>query len=286
MTKNDASQPRASKPGAAKSRFPVLKTVAGVLVAGVIAWVIVDRFDAPSVLPSVADAVDGKRVLPKAFDKPLWSDLSSAQQVALAPLEPEWNQMEGPRKRKWIQMSARFASMSASEQQRVHERMRQWMKLTPAQRELARENYSRASRLAQGDKVANWENYKQLSPDQKRKLANSPAAARHKSIPVALPEAPMLVTPTPCPPNTTRRGAECILIGTDTVVPSATASVQPAPPGSAGPGPASPPASAPASTPASPVTPGPAASAPGADAGAIATPGGQQAPAQAANAGN
>jgi|GEM_PF-420258 len=281
MTKNDASQSRASKPGASKSRFPVLKTVAGVLVAGVIAWVIVDRFDTPSVLPSVADAVDGERASPKSFDKPLWNDLSSAQQVALAPLEPEWNQMEGPRKRKWIEMSARFASMPAFEQQRVHERMRQWMKLTPEQRELARENYSRTSRLAQGgDKAANWENYKQLSDDQKRKLANSPAAARNKSIPVALPEAPMLVTPTPCPPNTTRRGAECILIGTDTVVPTATASVPPAtPPGSAVPGPAP--------APASPVTPGPAASSPAADAGgAIAAPSGQQAPAQAANASN
>ncbi|WP_208277712.1 DUF3106 domain-containing protein [Massilia oculi] len=281
MTKNDASQSRASEPGASKSRFPVLKTVAGVLVAGVIAWVIVDRFDTPSVLPSVADAVDGERASPKSFDKPLWNDLSSAQQVALAPLEPEWNQMEGPRKRKWIEMSARFASMPAFEQQRVHERMRQWMKLTPEQRELARENYSRTSRLAQGgDKAANWENYKQLSDDQKRKLANSPAAARNKSIPVALPEAPMLVTPTPCPPNTTRRGAECILIGTDTVVPTATASVPPAtPPGSAVPGPAP--------APASPVTPGPAASSPAADAGgAIAAPSGQQAPAQAANASN
>lgn len=276
MTKNDASQSRASKSGASKSRFPVLKTVAGVLVAGVIAWVIVDRFDAPSVLPSVADAVDGEHESPKTFDKPLWNDLSSAQQVALAPLEPEWNQMEGPRKRKWIEMSARFASMPASEQQRVHERMRQWMKLTPAQRELARENYSRTSRLAQGgDKAANWENYKQLSADQRRKLANSPAAARNKSIPVALPEAPMLVTPTPCPPNTTRRGAECILIGTDTVVPTDTASVPPAAqPGNTGPG--TPPL----------VTPGPAASPPAADGGAIAAPGGQQAPAQAANASN
>lgn len=276
MTKNDASQSRASKPGAAKSRFPVLKTVAGVLVAGAIAWVIVDRFDTPSVLPSVADAVDGERASPKSFDKPLWNELSSAQQVALAPLEPEWNQMEGPRKRKWIQMSARFASLPASEQQRVHERMRQWMKLTPAQRELARENYSRTSRLAQGgDKAADWENYKQLSAEQKRQLANSPAATRHKSIPVALPEAPMLVTPTPCPPNTTRRGAECILIGTDTVVPTDTAGVPPAAqPGGAGPGPAP------------VVTPGPAASSPGADAGAIAAPGGQQAPAQAANASN
>ena len=279
MTKNDASQSRASKPGAAKSRFPVLKTVAGVLVAGAIAWVIVDRFDTPSVLPSVADASDGERASPKAFDNPLWNELSSAQQVALAPLEPEWNQMEGPRKRKWIQMSARFASLPASEQQRVHERMRQWMKLTPAQRELARENYSRTSRLAQGgDKAADWENYKQLSAEQKRKLANSPAATRHKSIPVALPEAPMLVTPTPCPPNTTRRGAECILIGTDTVVPTDTAGVPPAAqPGSTGSGPASPVPT---------VTPGQAVSSPGADGGAIAAPGGQQAPAQAANASN
>ena len=275
MTKNDASQSRASKPGASKSRFPVLKTVAGVLVAGVIAWVIVDRFDAPSVIPTLAQAVDGERPLPKTLDKPLWRDLSNAQQVALAPLEPEWDRMEGPRKRKWIEMSARFASMPASEQQRVHERMRQWMKLTPEQRELARENYSRTSRLAQGDKAADWENYKQLSADQKRKLANSPAATRHKSIPVALPETPMLVVPTPCPPNTTRRGAECILIGTDIVVPTETASV--------------PPATAPAATASTAPAPAPAPAA-GAAAtagnGAIATPGVQQAPAQAANAGN
>ncbi|WP_137171380.1 DUF3106 domain-containing protein [Massilia sp. HP4] len=275
MTKKDVSQSRASKAGAPKSRFPVFKTVAGVLVAGVIAWVIVDRFDTPSVIPALTQVVDGERPLPKTLDKPLWRDLSNAQQVALAPLEPEWDRMEGPRKRKWIEMSARFASMPASEQQRVHERMRQWMKLTPAQRELARENYSRASRVAQGDKAADWENYKQLSADQKRKLANSPAATRHKSIPIALPEAPMLVVPTPCPPNTTRRGAECILIGTDIVVPSEMAGVPPgAAPAGAAPGPNLPPA------------PAPNAPAATAGSGAIAAPGGQQAPAQAANASN
>lgn len=277
MTKKDVSQSRASKSGAPKSRFPVFKTVAGVLVAGVIAWVIVDRFDTPSVLPALTQAEDGERPLPKNLDKPLWRDLSNAQQVALAPLEPEWDRMEGPRKRKWIEMSSRFASMSASEQQRVHERMRQWMKLTPEQRELARENYSRASRVAQGDKAADWENYKQLSADQKRKLANSPAATRHKSIPIALPEAPMLVVPTPCPPNTSRRGAECILIGTDTPVPTATASMPAATPpaGAASTAPNPAPVPAPAVAPTATV-----------GSGAIAAPGGQQAPAQAANAGN
>lgn len=273
MTKKIATK---SRP--AWTRLSVLGTVAGVLAAGVIAWVIVDRFDAPSVLPSVASVIDGEHATPKSYDKPLWEQLSSAQQVALAPLEPEWNQMEGARKRKWIEVSARFASLSAAEQQRVHERMRQWMKLTPEQRELARENFSRSNRVTQGSKAADWENYKQLSEAQRRQLARTQPAARSKSVPIALPEAPMLVTPTPCPPNTTRRGAECVLIGTDTVVPTETASVPPA----------AAPVDASASTAAPhPPTPGPDVSAPAANpgAGAMAAPGGQ-APAQAANAGN
>jgi len=274
MTKKIATK---SRP--AWSRLSVLGTIAGVLAAGAIAWVIVDRFAAPSVLPSVASVVSGEHAIPASHAKPLWQQLSSAQQVALAPLEPEWNRMEAARKRKWIEVSARFASLSPSEQQRVHERMRQWMKLTPEQRELARENYSRTSRLAQGSKAADWENYKQLSDAQKRQLARTQPAARNKSIPIALPEAPMLVTPTPCPPNTTRRGAGCVLIGTeDTIVPSETASVPPAPaPGNAG-------AAAP-----HPVTPGSDSPAPaaggGAGNGAIAAQGTPQ-PAQAANAGN
>jgi hypothetical protein len=270
-----------TKKNASKSRFPVLGTVAGVLAAGVIAWVIVDRYDTPSVLPSIADSVTGARPLQKTLDKPLWRDLSSAQQVALAPLEPEWDRMEGPRKRKWIEMSARFASMPSSEQQRVHERMRQWMRLTPAQRELARENYSKTSRLAQGDKAADWENYKQLSEAEKRQLARTVPAARHKSVPIALPEAPMLVVPTPCPPNTTRRGAECILIGTqDTVVPTATASVPPA----ATPGSAS--ASAGTAAPQPPTPSNTTAPASNAAAGVVAAPGNQSSAGQAANAGN
>ena len=215
-----------TKKTVSKSRFPVLRTVAGVLTAGAIAWVIVERFDTPAVLPAVADAASGARPLPKTFDKPLWRDLSSSQQVALAPLEPQWDRMEGLRKRKWLEMSSRFASMPPSEQQRVHERMRQWMRLTPEQRERARENFSKTNRLA-GDKSADWENYKQLSPDQKRDLAR--AAAARKPAPVALPpEAPAIITPMPCPPNTTRRGAECIVIGAPDVAPAATASTPPA----------------------------------------------------------
>ena len=242
-----------TKKTVSKSRFPVLRTVAGVLAAGAIAWVIVDRFETPAVIPTVADAVSGARPLPKTLDKPLWRDLSSSQQVALAPLEPEWDRMEGLRKRKWIEMSSRFASMPSSEQQRVHERMRQWMRLTPEQRERARENYSKTSRLAQGDKAADWENYKQLSADEKRNLARS--AAARKPAPAALPpEAPAIITPMPCPPNTTRRGAECIVIGApEAAAPAATASTPPvpSPAPAAAPAPAAPTPAAPAAAPSS-----------------------------------
>jgi hypothetical protein len=262
-----------TKKNVSTSRFPVLGTVIGVVAAAAIAWVIVDRFETPSILPAATDTIAASvRPLHQAFAKPLWRDLNDAQRVALAPLEPEWDRMEGARKRKWIEMSARFASMSLPEQRRVHERMRQWMKLTPKQRELARENFSKTNKLAQGDKAANWENYKQLSPDQKRQLAASKPSTMNKSVPIALPEAPMLVVPTPCAPNTTRRGAECVLIGTpDAASPSAVAGM-PAP---------APAAAVPATGSAS----APAASAP-ANGGAVATPGGPPNTAQAANAGN
>ena len=212
------------KKTASKSRFPIVRTVAGVLAAGAIAWLIVARFETPAVLPTVTDVSQAARALPKTLDKPLWHELSSSQQVALAPLEPQWDRMEGLRKRKWIEMSSRFASMDPSEQRRVHERMRQWMRLTPEQRERARENYSKTNRLAQGDKAANWETYKQLSPDEKRSLARAAATAR-KPPPATAPEAPSIVTPMPCAPNTTRRGAECIVIGApEATAPAANAS--------------------------------------------------------------
>lgn len=256
-----------TKKNVSTSRFPVLKTVIGVVAAAALAWVIVDRFETPSILPAATETAVSMRPLRKAPDKPLWRDLSSAQQVALAPLAPECDRMEGARKRRWIEVSARFASMAPAEQQRVQERMRQWMKLTPQQRELARENFSKTNKLAQGDKAANWESYKQLSAEQKRKLASKPSTLQ-KSVPIALPDTPLLVVPMPCAANTTRRGAECVLIDTpDAAAPSAIAGM-PAPAG------VTPPAT-PASAPAAPV-----------NGGAVVTPGTQSGTTQAANAGN
>lgn len=118
----------------------------------------------------------------KTGDKPLWRSLTPAQQLALQPLQGEWDQMDSVRKQKWLQLANRFASMKPEEQQRVHDRMREWAKLTPAQRELARETYARARKIAPEQKTASWESYQQLPEDQKQKLAASAAGRKSTSV--------------------------------------------------------------------------------------------------------
>lgn len=118
----------------------------------------------------------------KTGDKPLWRSLTPGQQVALQPLQGEWDQMDSVRKQKWLQLANRFSSMKPEEQQRVHDRMREWVKLTPAQRELARETYARARKIAPEQKTASWESYQQLPEDQKKKLAASAAGRKSTSV--------------------------------------------------------------------------------------------------------
>jgi hypothetical protein len=107
----------------------------------------------------------------KAADKPIWSQLSPAQQLALEPLHAEWDPMESVRKKKWLELANHYASMTPEEQQRVHERMREWVRLTPAQRKVARQNFTQARTIAPNEKTATWESYKQLPDEQKQKLA-------------------------------------------------------------------------------------------------------------------
>jgi hypothetical protein len=115
---------------------------------------------------------DGAR---KERDKLPWSALTPAQQAILQPLHGEWSRMDGTRRAKWVELAKRFATMRPEERQRVTERMRAWVKLTPEQRELARETYMKARKITPDQKNATWQNYQQLSDDQKRKLAESSA---------------------------------------------------------------------------------------------------------------
>jgi hypothetical protein len=198
-----------------------------------------------------ASATSAKPASPaasKTGDKPLWRSLTPAQQLALQPLQAEWDQMDGVRKQKWLQLANRFATMKPEEQQRVQVRMREWAKLTPQQRELARETYARARRIAPDQKTASWENYQQLTDDQKKQLAASTAGRKSTSV-VPSQASGKVVVPlgqgaTSCPAGTVKNSVSvtppCVAIpGTPQ---------QPAPgvPGSPG---------APASQPGTPATP-------------------------------
>ena len=219
---------------APKPRIAVFATAAAVLIAGAATWAVYNRSAAP-VAPGASPTIAaGANPPAKTLDKPLWRELTRNQQTALKPLQPEWDGFDGIRKRRWLEVASRFGSMSPAEQARVHERMRQWMRLTPAQRELARENYNKTRKLPPGQKTATWESYKQLSEEEKRRLARG--AAKQQGVP-SLPHSPIIAAPVSCPPGATRRGTSCIM-GT----PPATAVT------------ATPPAAAPSAAPAVPAT--------------------------------
>ncbi len=132
---------------------------------------------------SVADPAAAPRGSLLPLVQPLWSDLTSAQQAALAPFEPQWNSWSADEKRGWLKLAERVPKMSDEQRERVDERIREWAKLTPEQRRLARQNYRLAKRLDPDERQARWERYRELTPEQRAVLrtsgTTSNTAARH-----------------------------------------------------------------------------------------------------------
>jgi len=114
----------------------------------------------------------------KPLEKPLWKDLTPVQQQALEPLAAEWDKMDALRKKKWLDIANRYASMNPDEQARVHERMREWVKMTPEQRRQVRQNFARTQKIGPSSKSAQWEEYQQLPEEQKKELAAKAAVKK------------------------------------------------------------------------------------------------------------
>lgn len=115
---------------------------------------------------------------PAIAAKPMWSELTPAQQQALSPLAAEWDKLDAPRKKKWLALSNKYSTLKPEEQARLQTRMREWAKLTPEQRHVARESYARAKKLNPNEKTAEWQQYQQLPEEQKKKLAAEAAAKK------------------------------------------------------------------------------------------------------------
>jgi hypothetical protein len=63
--------------------------------------------------------------------------------------------------------------MSPDAQKRLHERMSEWMRMTPDQRRVARENYQVSKELPRETRQNAWKAYQQLPEEQKERLAAS-----------------------------------------------------------------------------------------------------------------
>ncbi|HEY0879440.1 MAG TPA: DUF3106 domain-containing protein [Zeimonas sp.] len=132
---------------------------------------------------SAADAPPPARASLLPLVQPLWSDLTDDQRAVLEPFERQWNGWSAVEKRSWVKLADRVPGMSGEERERVDRRIREWAKLTPEQRRLARQNYRLAKRLAPDERQAQWERYSEMTPEQRSVLrtsgTTSNTAARH-----------------------------------------------------------------------------------------------------------
>jgi len=115
-----------------------------------------------------------------------WANLSNEQKAALGALASEWDAMDALRQRKWLGVAEKYPSMKPEEQKRFQERLSAWVKLSPEQRMLARENFTNTAQKSPEQKSAQWQQYQQLSDEEKQKLAAE--AKNKKSVTTIQPQ--------------------------------------------------------------------------------------------------
>lgn len=104
--------------------------------------------------------------------KPTWQQLTPMQKEALGPLQSEWERFNADRKRKWLNIAARYPAMSSQQRATLHRRMSEWVRMTPQQRRLARENFLATGKAPLDSRKQAWERYQKLPEAEKRRLAH------------------------------------------------------------------------------------------------------------------
>lgn len=160
-----------------------------------------------------AAAVSGKPKPPPGG--PAWTELTAAQQHALAPLMSSWTGMSEGHKRKWIALSTNYGAMKPAEQAKLHERMTEWAALSPQQRAQARLNFAQTQELSSDEKRAKWEAYQALPAEERRKLGAQGRQQPPGAAPATRPVAPQKLVTVPPPKGDTRHPPR-IVTGTET----------------------------------------------------------------------
>lgn len=131
---------------------------------------------------SSQDTPSGVRVA--VAPQPDWKALTPTQKTILAPLEEDWNNMERFRRKKWLEIAARYPNLTETEQARVQERMQEWAKLTPAQRQAARDRYKALTQKTTAEErealAQKWTDYQNL-PESVRQQLEQDAREQEKA---------------------------------------------------------------------------------------------------------
>ena len=111
-----------------------------------------------------------------------WNKLTDSQKEILGPLENDWDSLGVERKQKWLQVAAKFSKLPSSDQERLKSRMREWAKLSSNERRIARDNYLQSLNIPSEKKAEAWQAYQQLSPEERKKLADEAAQKKPSLI--------------------------------------------------------------------------------------------------------
>lgn len=138
--------------------------------------------------------------------RPAWAELTPLQQQALKPLAMSWNTtISEAQKRKWLEISKNYPSLSPQGQATMHSRMNEWVSLSPQQRAQARLNFGKTKELSKQltpeEKRAKWQAYQALSAEEKQKLAAKASPRPSGAATAVKPVAPQKLAAVPSSAN-------------------------------------------------------------------------------------
>jgi len=118
-----------------------------------------------------------------------WLGLAPSYQRVLAPLQRDWDSLDPASQGKWLEVAGRYGTLPAEEQQRIQQRMSEWARMTPAERQQARFGFKGVQQIKADDRQAKWEAYQSLPPERRQELADKAAmkVAQKASAPAATP---------------------------------------------------------------------------------------------------
>ena len=131
--------------------------------------------------------------------QPEWAQLTPEQQQILAPLAGDWNKLEDNSRKKWLLTAKRYPKMKP-EQQRLQTQMRDWAKLTPEQRSIARENYKKLAKQPPEKREVVKQKWHERQKLKQAAPNNAPPDPAAPAAPAAAMPAPPLA-PSPSSPT-------------------------------------------------------------------------------------